>query len=274
MLLNLMRGAGSKGLAGIPPVRDEIVRPLLYNSKKDILKALDAFNIPYVIDSTNNECDYKRNYIRNEILPKFDKLYEFPEEIALRASSNLRSDSDFIEKTSRDFINSFDKNKIPSDSLAKLHPSVLSRVVSFLAVSGGASGIEAVHILKIKELLSSSDSFEVCLPGESRFVCRRGICFVTKHTDELLTLFDRKLSMGENYIPEIDSFICLTNAPINVCSSNVYKISIQTSIDFGIINGEIRVRNKRDGDSYVYSGMTRKLKKLFNDITLQEPLST
>ena len=71
--------------------------------------------------------------------------------------------------------------------------------------------------------------------------------------------------MGENYIASINSIIVLSNEKITSVSSNVYKISIQTSIDFDIINGVLYARSKREGDSYIFGGMTRKLKKLFND---------
>ena len=47
--------------------------------------------------------------------------------------------------------------------------------------------------------------------------------------------------------------------------SNIYKISIQARIPSDIIKNGMYVRNKRDGDSYFYGGISRKLKKLFND---------
>ena len=46
---------------------------------------------------------------------------------------------------------------------------------------------------------------------------------------------------------------------------NVYKKSIQVNLSSAIINGRIYFRPKKDGDVIYYGGMTRKLKKLFND---------
>ena len=62
-----------------------------------------------------------------------------------------------------------------------------------------------------------------------------------------------------------DRFIKLSDNKNEDFSSNVYKFSIQVQINSAIIIGELRLRTKRDGDSYFYGGMTRKLKKLFND---------
>ena len=82
-----------------------------------------------------------------------------------------------------------------------------------------------------------------------------------------LPKYERKLLLGENEIEDIGAVILLSREPIEY-SSKVYKIAIQQTIDFDIIEGELSVREKRDGDSYVYGGMTRKLKKLFNDRSL------
>ena len=271
VIMNMMRGSGTRGLAGIPPVRDNIIRPLLYSSKKQILNALSSSDIPFVIDSTNSEIEYKRNYIRNELLPKFERLSDDPEGIALRFCKNLRLDSDYIDSEARTFLESANSNVIHASSLRNLHPALFSRVIALMAINGGSTGIEAVHISKISDLIKTSSNFVVCLPGEVRFVCRYNICTVEPEPC-VSAEFDHVLSMGENYIEEIDSYIILSESSDIFCSSNVYKISIKTSIDFDIINGDVRVRNKIDGDSYVYGGMTRKLKKLFNDRNISKEL--
>ena len=271
VILNMMRGAGTRGMSGIPPIRDNVVRPLLYSSKREILEALDQIGIPYVIDSTNLENNYKRNYVRNELLPRLKRLSDDPEDVALRLSKNLRSDADYIDSAALNFVDSHRGDSIPLEDMRELHAALLSRVIRIMAKGAGATSVEAVHVSKIAELLHSSNSFEVSLPGGVCFACRGGVCFVGTPTLESRE-YDRVLSLGENYIPEIDAFIILSETPNAICSSNVYKISIKTSIDFDIINGDVHVRNKRDGDAYVYGGMTRKLKKLFNDRSIPPEL--
>ncbi|MBT3853501.1 hypothetical protein HOF65_06100 [bacterium] len=51
-----------------------MLRPLLDLEKNDILSYLDNNTLEYKIDSSNKETEYSRNYIRHEILPKFDRL--------------------------------------------------------------------------------------------------------------------------------------------------------------------------------------------------------
>lgn len=69
MLFNLFRGTGLKGIAGIQPVRDNIVRPLLCLERKEIECYLEKRGILYKQDSTNETDDYTRNRIRHHVLP-------------------------------------------------------------------------------------------------------------------------------------------------------------------------------------------------------------
>ena len=69
VLLNLIRGTGLRGLCGIPPQREGIVRPLLDASREDILKYLESRGQDYVTDSSNSDTHFTRNKIRHEVLP-------------------------------------------------------------------------------------------------------------------------------------------------------------------------------------------------------------
>ncbi len=70
-IFRLLRGTSLKGLKGIPEKRENIIRPILQFEKKEILNCLQENKKNYIIDYTNNENDYTRNYIRNEIFPMF-----------------------------------------------------------------------------------------------------------------------------------------------------------------------------------------------------------
>ena len=69
VLFRLFRGSGIKGLGGMSPVRDDVIRPLLCLERSEIEQYLKKRNLSYCIDSTNNSDHYARNIIRNRILP-------------------------------------------------------------------------------------------------------------------------------------------------------------------------------------------------------------
>ena len=68
IIFRIIRGTSIDGLKGIAPRRDDIIRPILYLTKNEILSRV---NNEYIIDSTNLENDYSRNKIRNLIFPIF-----------------------------------------------------------------------------------------------------------------------------------------------------------------------------------------------------------
>lgn len=77
LLLNLVRGSGPEGLAGMPPSRSmqaapavSLVRPLLDVSRNEIEAYAQAVNLPWRTDPTNRSRDYDRGVIRTEILPR------------------------------------------------------------------------------------------------------------------------------------------------------------------------------------------------------------
>ena len=70
-IFRLLRGTSLKGLKVIPEKRENIISPILQFEKKEILNCLQENKKNYIIDYTNNENDYTRNYIRNEIFPLF-----------------------------------------------------------------------------------------------------------------------------------------------------------------------------------------------------------
>ena len=94
-IFRLLRGTSLKGLKGIPEERGNIIRPILQFEKKEILNCLQENKKNYIIDYTNNENDYTRNYIRNEIFPMFvnvnpnfrNKINELINEINNRKNS-------------------------------------------------------------------------------------------------------------------------------------------------------------------------------------------
>ena len=263
VVMNILRGSGLSGVCGIKPVRDNIVRPIIKIAKRDITSLLEASGIPYVTDSTNSCVDYSRNYVRNEIFPLFERLATNPEASFTKLTDNLRDDLDYLNSRAADFICENGSEKIKSESLKTLHPSIFARVISSLCLSAGGEFPEEKHIKAICRLLDS-DNFRYSIPGKCDFLCERGICtFVNKSNENKLGGQIFSLSRGENKIYGTNLTVYI--GEVEKTSLNVYNFSIQAEISSDIINGSLFLRFKADGDAYKYHGMTHKLKKVFND---------
>jgi tRNA(Ile)-lysidine synthase len=75
LLMRVLRGAGPAGLAPMPRIRGRVLRPMLGLSRRDVLAYLEGKDIPYRIDSTNDDIRYLRNKVRHKLVPLLDNSF-------------------------------------------------------------------------------------------------------------------------------------------------------------------------------------------------------
>lgn len=90
LLLNLLRGTGLRGLAGMQPNHDGIIRPLLCLSRQEILEYLRQKGQSYVTDSTNSERIARRNCLRLDVIPLLQGISPAAVEHLSMACDNVR----------------------------------------------------------------------------------------------------------------------------------------------------------------------------------------
>lgn len=100
ILLNIFRGTGIGGASGMDYVRDDIyIRPMLDTSKASISAYIESNDIPYVEDETNDNSEYNRNYIRNQIMPLIRNRWQNADSAIVSFGANCREDDSYIEST-------------------------------------------------------------------------------------------------------------------------------------------------------------------------------
>jgi tRNA(Ile)-lysidine synthase len=83
LLMNFFKGTGIRGLQGIQPKHPQlknIIRPLLFATKKQLLQYAQEKKLPFVEDSSNAKDQYTRNYFRNQLLPAITKVFPLVED--------------------------------------------------------------------------------------------------------------------------------------------------------------------------------------------------
>lgn len=88
-VLNLMRGTGIAGLTSMNARSGDVVRPLLEMSRADIESYIADCGLSYITDSSNAATDYRRNAVRNLILPLMDDHFGSATDAILRTVANL-----------------------------------------------------------------------------------------------------------------------------------------------------------------------------------------
>jgi tRNA(Ile)-lysidine synthase len=74
VLINLIRGTGLKGVCGIAPINNRLIRPLLFATREQISRYAADNDIPFREDRSNASDDYTRNYIRHHVTPELKTL--------------------------------------------------------------------------------------------------------------------------------------------------------------------------------------------------------
>jgi tRNA(Ile)-lysidine synthase len=124
VLMNLARGTGLRGLAGIPPVRGRLVRPLIERTRREVIEYLASLDQPYRTDPTNLTGKYTRNRVRLEVLPVLEELYPGAARNLARGATLAREDLEVLEDLAAEAIEERGAEVVVS--LGALHP-VLSR---------------------------------------------------------------------------------------------------------------------------------------------------
>lgn len=125
--INLLRGSGLAGLKGMPLKRDNIIRPLLFANRKQIMMYAEENKLDFREDSSNKEDIYLRNKIRLKLLPELEKL-SANAPVAIVESMNYLNESDVLLKQLIDEkYNSLYKEKegfirVSKNDVVKLQP--------------------------------------------------------------------------------------------------------------------------------------------------------
>ena len=75
LLLNFFRGTGISGLHGILPKQGNIIRPLLFAKREEIVAYAKENNLSWVEDSSNASDKYSRNFVRHQVMPLMKNIY-------------------------------------------------------------------------------------------------------------------------------------------------------------------------------------------------------
>lgn len=162
MLLNLIRGTGLKGLCGIPPERDIILRPFLGLNREELAAYAAAHGIPHVEDETNADPDAAaRNLLRLKVLPLLRQLNPRAEAHMARTAALLRETDEGLADLTERYLRAASvqpgRVTVPLGKLAEvpdfLRPKVLLGLFDLLGA--GRKDISAVHLEALQELWNS-----------------------------------------------------------------------------------------------------------------------
>jgi tRNA(Ile)-lysidine synthase len=175
-LLRLLRGAGSRGLAGIRPKAGLIIRPLLDIRRLDLRDYIGARGLRYREDVTNADLSIPRNRVRHELIPYLERAFSpgivdvLAREAASAREDEERLQSEAIELTRSIVLSDTDGRGIQVDAAAvkALPPALAARGAGeALAQLGPDRFVGAEHIQRFLDFIAAAGAgAALSLPGQ------------------------------------------------------------------------------------------------------------
>lgn len=264
IIFNITRGTSVKGLSGIPFARDNIIRPLLYCTRKEIEGYCSENGLEFVTDSTNSEIEYTRNKIRHLVMPVLEDINPSYINAFSSLSDNARDINNFIKNESsillnKTIINDFTYNR---KILSEADKAIVAEMLysEFNAFSG--LNLDSKKINLIYDLLSKGGRMQLY-----------GNIFAEVKKDYLR--FYRKEDAISNAAIEISELpfeiefgeYFLNLEKISNYSKIVNQIDAVNVINYNSISGNLVLRTRIAGDSFTFPkrNVTKTLKKLFTE---------
>jgi tRNA(Ile)-lysidine synthase len=276
LLLRLLRGAGLSGLSGIPPVRDNIIRPLIAVTKAEVFEYLRSTGIEFVSDPSNANPVYARNRIRMELIPLLKQFNPRIVETLAAEAALLRDEDEAAEgwlAAQADSVVTQEGDRVvlvrgKFNALSKALQRRLLRKAAESAAGGPVefSFVQAEEILSFLSLAQTGRRMDV--PG-GLAIEREYERFVITAAGESPGFGCKLLVPGRTEIPEagilVETAILEPDQAVPphrtkaVPEENNFW---QAQFDYDKINAPLEVRTRRSGDWFCPSGMGGKSKKL------------
>ncbi|MCM1272889.1 MAG: tRNA lysidine(34) synthetase TilS [Clostridium sp.] len=274
IIFNIVRGSGLKGLAGIAPVRDNIIRPLLGSTRAEIEAYLAACNQEFCNDSTNDTTQYDRNKIRHNIIPQMEAVNSNAVNHICDVANEAGRAYEWMHGKAAGCMaecskNNDDENGIVLDieKIVKQDRTILEYIVreAIIKAAGKQKDIGRTHIKSVVDLIYGESGKQVSLPyGLAARKSYEKLIISSAVSDSVE--YDIEISgQGTYIVPGHGSIHVSLFKKDNV--AEVSKKIYTKMVDYGKIHGKICIRTPKAGDYIIIDGMgnSKKLSRVFID---------
>lgn len=270
MLMRFFRGTGIKGLGGINPVRDKIIRPLIAVERREIEEYCRKNSLEYCTDCTNSIDVYTRNKIRLRLIPYIER--EFNPNIAntlYRTSEMMSAEDSFLENMAMEAYNKCEISpKRISVERLKEYDTVIQRRIVRLGFRDYSADLHDVSYENVENVLSLADKESgriVQLPNSLVAVREQECIYFGRN--ERHEPFCYEINVGDKkYFEELGCCLLLSDKKYEKNE----KILYTTSFDCDKIVLPLVLRSRMPGDSIYIAGIggSKSVKKLFMEMKI------
>lgn len=268
ILLNIFRGTGLKGAGGMEFEHDNLIRPMLNTTKEEIKAYALANDIKFVEDETNNDNEYSRNFIRNEIMPRIRQNWKNVDKNIVNFGKICREDDMYLN-SNIDFdglIKEKSQVKIPLSNFAypgTIVNRILRHAFEHLKL---AKDIEKKHLEILKNLVKDGkNGNKISLPNGLKASLEYDFLTLAK-TAKRPEMEEKDFKTGTTKFVDYGSIIVKK-------VSNYSFAENQHLIDATKLPEKAKWRTRQNGDVFAKFGSgEKKLKDYFIDMKIPSRL--
>ena len=256
ILFNLLRGSSPSGISGIAEnsFDGRIIRPLIGVDKQEITSYVQAHGLKYVIDSTNADNGYTRNYLRQRVIPAIKEKFPAAEDALLRFAAISRFDNEYLySKAYESILLEGDRASI---DCGLQYPIFARAAVIAFKYLGWQKDYDNSHIEALFELIGNQNGRMTDLGGNLYAIKEAGKVVIKK-----------RQSIEELNVPYKTGSFDFDGQKITV--ERVDSLSLGDGalyFDGDKLPKTARFRLKQDGDKFTkFGGGTVSLKKYLTD---------
>lgn len=268
VLLHLMRGSGTKGLCGIPPMRGRVIRPLISLTREQIEEYCARYALPFVTDASNFSREYARNRVRLDVIPALKEMNPSFEQAVGRMTHLLAEDEDCLSSLAAQAAR---EARTPDGwriaPLSGLPRPILSRALRQIAEEAGLPALTRERTEAAMRLLGAG-SGKIDAGGGQFLAAESGVLRVVlppKRKND----WSVPLRVPKTLTPEGREVIIrtLTRAEYEKLPAKIRNLLFHNALDYDTIKNNSIIRGRRPGDSFSPAGrgVTKSLKKLMNE---------
>jgi tRNA(Ile)-lysidine synthase len=269
ILLNLIKGRGLSAIAGIPIKSNNVIRPIMCLSKSEIESYLKINNIEFVVDRSNQDENFERNYLRNKIVPLITEKFNKNFSRNIFQTTNILNQ--YLEFTDKIISSKYSQVVRASENNVEVSLTLLTNESEFLL----AEIIRRIIIQEFNHEATYKTIRDIVSLTKKQAGRRKNISddiVVFKEADKLVFMKNKKSNPVIRIVPTGKTFYV-----------NKMKISIKKTKDFYLgqgskieyidadkVVGNLVLRNWNEGDKFIPLGMKgyKKVSDFLTDIKI------
>lgn len=264
VLMRLARGASFRGYGGFNIFSKvkfyNLVRPLVFITKDDIINYVNVNKLPYAIDATNLECVHTRNVYRHKVLPVLKEINPKIHKKFIKFSNNIYDYYNYVNEEVNSYkVILYDKNRYLDINELNMLPMFILRLliesILFDVYSDKINVIEDKHVDLIINLIYSNKSNNmVNLPLDIIAYKFYNIIDI-KRKEEVFSydyIIDRELFINNGYLAYLNY-------------SDVVKSNYLIRLSSNDVKMPLHVRNRRVGDKMSLKNGTKSVGEILSE---------